>query len=176
MIKNKAIIHIGGHKTGTSAIQAFCVLNKEHLMQTDILYPMDLVTFPERTGGQAHHCLVNLLMDAKTFWKSFNLRPKGLADENIIAALKALPRDKNILISSENLVWLDEQAIATLKELLDGFDVYVVYMLGAKTMLCRRCIRRWWLLSAKPRLLPIIPTKVLRFYSTITELPRDGKL
>lgn len=126
MAKNKAIIHIGGHKTGTSAIQAFCVLNKEHLLQADIVYPMELVTYPDRTGGQAHHCLVNLFMDTKTFWKSFNLRPKGMTDADIVATLKALPRDKSILLSSENLVWLDESAITTLKELLEGFDVYVV--------------------------------------------------
>lgn len=126
MTKKKAIIHIGGHKTGTSAIQAFCVLNAARLEQADILYPPELVTFPERTGGQAHHCLVNLFMDAKSFWKSFNLRPKRMSDEDIVATLKALPRNKNILLSSENLVWLDEPAIAALKELLDGFDVYVV--------------------------------------------------
>jgi hypothetical protein len=126
MTKKKAIIHIGGHKTGTSAIQAFCVLNTARLQQMEILYPKELVTYPERTGGQAHHCLVNLFMDATTFWKSVNLRPNGMADEDIVTALKALPRDKNILLSSENLVWLDNQSINTLKELLTGYDVNVV--------------------------------------------------
>jgi hypothetical protein len=126
MAKKKAIIHIGGHKTGTSAIQAFCVLNSTNLQHVDILYPMELVTYPERTGGQAHHCLVNLFMDATTFWKSVNLRPKGMADDDIVNSLKALPRDKNILLSSENLVWLDKQSIHNLNELLTGFDVYVV--------------------------------------------------
>jgi hypothetical protein len=87
---------------------------------------MELVTYPERTGGQAHHCLVNLFMDATTFWKSVNLRPKGMADDDIINTLKALPRDKNVLLSSENLVWLDNQSINVLKELLAGFDLYVV--------------------------------------------------
>ncbi len=126
MTKKNAIIHIGGHKTGSSAIQSFCMLNATRLQQLGIIYPVELVAFQDRVGGQAHHCLVNLLMDATSFWKSYNLRPKSMSDSDIVAFLKSLPRDKNILLSSENLVWLDKNAIKTLQELLEAFDVHVV--------------------------------------------------
>ncbi|WP_235557277.1 hypothetical protein [Methyloglobulus morosus] len=126
MAKKKAIIHIGGHKTGTSAIQAFCVLNADSLRQMDIIYPLELVSHIDRIGGQAHHGLVNLFMDATTFWKHINLRPKGITDADIVSYLKSLPRDKNILFSSENLMWFDLESIKAFKEMLSGFDVHVV--------------------------------------------------
>jgi hypothetical protein len=126
MIKKKAIIHIGGHKTGTSAIQAFCVLNASRLQQVDIIYPLELLAHVNRVGGQAHHGLVNLFMDATTFWKSVNLRPKSMTDTDIVSYLGSLPRDKNILLSSENLVWLDKVSINALKQMLDGYEVHVV--------------------------------------------------
>ena len=124
--KKKAIIHIGGHKTGTSAIQAFCVLNAMRLAQIGIIYPLELLSNPDMVGAQAHHGLVNLFMDATSFWKSYNLRPKKMKDEDIVSYLKSLPRGKNILLSSENLVWLDNKSIAALTEYLTGFDVHVV--------------------------------------------------
>ena len=126
MTKQKAILHIGGHKTGSSAIQSFCVLNAERLKQLGILYPLELVSDVEKMGGQAQHGLVNLLMDAKSFWKAYNLRPKGMLDADIRSTLKALPRDKNLLLSSENLMWLDKEAIETLRQLLDGYDVHIL--------------------------------------------------
>jgi hypothetical protein len=126
MTKKKAIIHIGGHKTGSTAIQAFCVLNAKRLEQLEIIYPLELLSHPGKVWGQGHHGLVNLFMDATTFWKSFNLRPKKMKDEDIVAYLKSLPREKNILLSTENLVWLDKKSINALKECLAGFDVHVV--------------------------------------------------
>ena len=126
MTKKKAIIHIGGHKTGTTAIQAFCVLNAKRLEQLEIIYPLELLSHPGKVWGQGHHGLVNLFMDATTFWKSFNLRPTKMKDEEIVAYLKSLPRGKNILLSTENLVWLDNKSIKALKQYLDGYDVHVV--------------------------------------------------
>jgi hypothetical protein len=126
MAKKKAIIHIGGHKTGSTAIQAFCALNAVRLARQDIVYPLELLTNPEKPWGQAHHGLVNLFMDATTFWKTFDLRPKKMNDEDVVAYLKALPREKNILLSTENLVWLDTKSINALRQYLDGFDVVVV--------------------------------------------------
>jgi hypothetical protein len=126
MTKKKAIIHIGGHKTGSSAIQAFCVANASRLKTLGITYPLELVSDVDKMGAQAQHGLVNLLMDAKSFWKSFNLRPKSMTDADIKNHLKALPRTENYLFSSENLVWLDKDAIETLKQLLDGFDVHIL--------------------------------------------------
>lgn len=126
MVKKKAILHIGGHKTGTSAIQAFCVSNASRLQHLGILYPLELLTHRDIVGDQAHHGLVNLFMDATTFWKSHNLRPGVMTDADIVSYLKSLPRDKNILLSSENLVWLDTEAINALKHILDGYDVHIV--------------------------------------------------
>jgi hypothetical protein len=126
MAKKKVIIHIGSPKTGTTAIQGFCALNAARLAQLDLVYPLELMQ-SDLIYGQAQHCLVNLFMDATTFWKSINLRPKDMNDEDIISYLKSLSREKNILLSTENLVWLDKKAINTLKEYLAGFDVYVVY-------------------------------------------------
>lgn len=65
-------------------------------------------------------------MDATTFWKSFNLRPKSMADTDIVSYLGSLPRDKNILLSSQNLVWLDKVSINALKQMLDGYEVHAV--------------------------------------------------
>ncbi|MBV5301601.1 MAG: hypothetical protein J0649_07465 [Methylococcales bacterium] len=114
----KVIIHIGGHKTGTSAIQAFCVSNSSKLEQMEIIYPLELLTDINVDGLQAHHGLVNFFISHNSFWDSVDLRPKNVAD--IGRYLKSLPRDKNILLSSENLTWLDGNAIDNFKELLHG--------------------------------------------------------
>lgn len=126
MAKKKAILHIGGHKTGTSAIQAFCLSNAARLEALGILYPLKLISKMDTMGGQAHHGLVNVFMDDTTFWKSYNMRPKSMTDAQIIDLLKTLPRDQNILLSSENLVWLDSQSIIKLKQILEGYDISVV--------------------------------------------------
>lgn len=116
----KAIIHIGGHKTGTSAIQAFCASNSSKLEQMGIIYSLKLLTDINVNGLQAHHGLVNFCMDDD----SVSLKPKDMAD--IGCYVLSLPRDKNILLSSENFTWLDENSIDNLKKLLDGYDIHIV--------------------------------------------------
>lgn len=120
----KAIIHIGGHKTGTTAIQSFCVLNWSLLLDKDVLYPLELITDINTSGLQAHHGLVNFLLDNQPFWKSKDLKPQSISD--IGEYLKSLPRDKNIILSSENLTWLNEKAVDDLKIFLEGYEVYMV--------------------------------------------------
>lgn len=120
----KAIIHIGGHKTGSTAIQSFCASNATYLQQIGLVYPLELLTDINIDGLQAHHGLVNFFMDDSLLWDSVDLKPKAVA--NIGCYLLSLPRDKNILLSSENFTWLDENAIDNFKKLLDGYDVHIV--------------------------------------------------
>ena len=87
---NTLFIHAGLHKTGTSAIQDFCDLNRSFLAEHNIIYPP---TYP----FQAHHAFASRLKgkDAKEI--------KELVDQYVVLHLSELSADSNVLISSEML-------------------------------------------------------------------------
>ncbi len=122
MKKKKIYLHIGFHKTGTSALQEFLNDNREQLEKNGIFYP--------RSYGSSYPGNVDLS------W-AFNPNPPkwgNVTDENRItildyymAQIQETKADK-IIISSEDFSLLDSnfEIIENIKEYFIDFDVTVI--------------------------------------------------
>lgn len=115
----KAIVHIGAHKTGTTAIQSTLWNNVEALKRSALTYPMELTTAQPHFNSQ--QCVAYTLLGMKKF-----SRVARDSDVDPLEYLAALPRDGDLLLSSENLMRLNAAQIARLGEHLRGFDVRVI--------------------------------------------------
>jgi len=117
----KIIFHIGIHKTGTTAIQAFCTRNREMLAQRGLLYPSVYTKF------NAHHPLPWAL-GVRHPDKTDGDKPEDIAAA-ILEEAKARRADK-VLISSEEFRNLDNHAVLMqLRSLFAGTDQEVVVYL-----------------------------------------------
>jgi hypothetical protein len=115
----KAIVHIGAHKTGTTAIQSTLWMNAGALGRSALAYPMELTTPQPHFNSQ--QCIAYTLLGMKKF-----SRVARDSDVDPLEYLDALPRDRDLLISSENFMRLNVQQIARLGERLHGFDIRVI--------------------------------------------------
>jgi SAM-dependent methyltransferase len=120
MIK-KAIIHIGGHKTGTTSIQKTLLDNTELLTNNNINYPAELVLKQNYLYGQ--HSVAWYLTN-----KQFKLgQTLSFEAEKITYFFEKLRSQKtDLLLSSEELIWLNDEEIKHLKTLLPEFEFYII--------------------------------------------------
>ena len=115
----KVFLHIGYPKTGTTAIQGGLYINREKLKTYGYCYPMSgLIGTGKQSLAEA--------MDAG-FQEDTENRFKAdiplLIDEMHSTTLP------NIIISNERFALFKPDVIAELKDLLNGFDVYIVMYL-----------------------------------------------
>jgi len=115
-------LHIGRHKTGTTAIQDFLSANRAILAQHGILYPAEL------TGTQAHHGLVLALEERNNASRN----PRGLdsvVDTRLSDYLGRLRAEAHAapdsIISSEGLQRVDPRLVAE----MFGADVKILVYL-----------------------------------------------
>lgn len=108
------IIHAGWHKTGSTAIQEWCVRNADLLGQHGILYP----TGPDLMWG-GHHKMAWALGVAHPF-----ADPKFDAAAFLRDQLQRA--DKTLLLSSEDFEFLPEKGIRQLRELTGGLTVRII--------------------------------------------------
>ncbi len=114
----KLILHIGGHRTGSTSIQAALSSSFDELLKNGILYPkagLDTV---------AHHCYVN------------SLRKSGVPGFSEVAPLETLLADlkqeiaasgcHTVLISSEEFINSPEIPSSSLSQLLGLFSEVLV--------------------------------------------------
>ena len=119
-------LHIGTHKTGSTAIQYFLDANREALAARGVLYPRS--GRPQRRAiAYGHHLLANELTDPRPA-----ARRRQRAGEPRAAwdALKAELRDARediAVVSAEGFDRLaTQQQFSALRSYLDGLDVKVV--------------------------------------------------
>ncbi|WP_460274236.1 hypothetical protein [Celeribacter sp. ULVN23_4] len=95
-MKPKLILHAGTHKTGTTAIQAFCAANRDMLAQQGLLYP----TLPlhGKKAAQQHHDIAHALAE-----KSQRLTIKTAAKLVEDWAQELQGTDTTLLLSAEPL-------------------------------------------------------------------------
>lgn len=113
-MKKTLFIHIGAHKTGTSAIQKFLSINRNVLKKGGFLYP---------GGGPAHHDMVHdfLTLSADEIRKNPNLVTSRYFTE--IRGSRA----ETVILSSEEFENLNS-GIASLREyLIPEFSVKVIF-------------------------------------------------
>ena len=103
---NKIFLHVGPHKTGTTLIQKFMLDNQTKLLNSKLFYPKQLV----RIFG--HHEFRDRLKD------------KSLRASDIEFIKKY---DGNVLLSSEDLISLNEDHFKYLKSCFSGYQIEVIY-------------------------------------------------
>ncbi|MGB5952914.1 MAG: hypothetical protein WBG57_10450 [Ornithinimicrobium sp.] len=111
----KLFVHIGSHKTGTTAIQHYSAAHREELSDQGLLYP----SFEKlgRRPGRSHLALVSGLQGLR--------RPNVPSFEESLSFLhmtrdEAIARGNNILFSAENIFRLKARSRSRLFELLLG--------------------------------------------------------
>lgn len=122
--RRKAIVHIGMHKTGTTAIQVFATSNQAALRQAGLYWPDEFPAGAEYVG--AHHYIAWGLQGQQD-----TLARYGYGADFIAATRQRLQRrpEADLLLSTENFDDLDAGQIAALATLLEGFDVHIVLYL-----------------------------------------------
>lgn len=115
------VLHIGMHKTGTSAVQAFCRANQQRLRAQGIAYPTGV--FKEHPGQ--HSELYDLAKDASA---------DGVAAFASDIRASHVDECDTVFLSGENLCAADKElATSTVKGLLAVFDyVNVVFVVRNK--------------------------------------------
>lgn len=105
------VIHIGAPKTGSSAIQRFCIKNRRALRDAGYYYPKHAVDKNGVSGG--HSILAGLLRREKVGLAKLYFR---------YLLLKARLQGKTLLLSSEGFC----RSAARFAPLLEGLNVWVV--------------------------------------------------
>ncbi len=123
----KLYIHVGTHKTGTTAIQYSLLSNQETLKNHNLLYPKK--GRPTKGAIHGHHLLPWSFLDKyKNYIKKIegeNLSHKDIFND-LLEELRSSDCTK-IILSSENFELLDTESIIKIKEYFFDFDVYVVF-------------------------------------------------
>lgn len=138
MTKPRLILHIGSHKTGTTAIQRFCGKHRDALFQQGILYPSyDLVQEKEH---YAHLALAHGIAGLDERWPKEKIRlfmgkAAALCPEGGSVMLSAEPLFRHLIVVSRKMTkhlpdreyWLAKRRyIEAVAEVLQDFDVEVV--------------------------------------------------
>lgn len=131
---NKLYVHIGMGKTGTSAIQFFVSENSKKLDELGFLYPeFDnnenlLEKNLDYTAGNGQ--LIISSIENKDYIKLFNF-----IDENI--------ENKNIIFSSENLLFYFAKDSNLLQKLIEKYDVIIVLYIRKQDEFYNSLVNQW---------------------------------
>lgn len=102
----KLYLHVGPHKTGTTLIQKTMLDNQGLLLQQGVFYPKNFVTI------FGHHDFRNKIQD------------EAITDEDVLFLEHT---EKNVLLSSEDFISLNEKNFRYLKQRLSNFDIEIIY-------------------------------------------------
>lgn len=116
----KAIIHIGAHKTGSTAIQVVAYENARALQQAGINYPLRFAR-SNGTHWYGHHSIAFFLQGKKDAAESCCEAPDSLT-----ADIECISRSEDLLLSSEVFSILKTEQIMRLRNLLAGFDFEIL--------------------------------------------------
>jgi hypothetical protein len=122
----KIIIHVGPHKTGSTAIQEMCIVNADILLAQGILFKWKIDTL------SSNHELVEAIQnrESEKLVLIFGYLRKKLVDKCI----------SNVLFSSENFSLFSKSDIIYLKNIISPFDIEVMYVQRSPLLQ----IYSWW--------------------------------
>ncbi len=132
MDKKKLFLHIGSHKTGSTALQVFLTENRNLLLKDGILYPD--IGCPE-FSRHGQHLLAWLFFTTPGYLPVFegNVIEKSTLEEmNLVSEIKSAALSEginSIILSSEEFSVLRPSEIDTLSKNLVDFDVEVIIYL-----------------------------------------------
>jgi len=110
------LVHVGLHKTGTTAIQSLLAAAREDLAARDIRYP---------GPGEAHHNAARALLRRRTGWADSGSAPPSMRVWKRLAH-KATEHPGRTVISSEFLSHASDEDVARLVETLGKERVHIV--------------------------------------------------
>lgn len=125
-MRKKIYLHIGTHKTGSTAVQAFAARHSDELQRRGLLYPTAGRPALERLAS-GHHLLPWTRMEHvnwKPAWGDRASDPQRVWDDLIDEIEKS--SCSAVLISSEEFDVLDDEGAAFVAEKLAGHDVHVL--------------------------------------------------
>lgn len=128
-MKKRIFLHIGAHKTGSTSLQSWAVLNFDLLRRKDFYY----VTSGRNIDGN----------HSEIAWA---LRGDSRAGSDIIARLIYEIKhvdESNILISGEEFEYLSQDHINDLRVIFDDFDVNIIIVLRPQHEIIRSQYTEW---------------------------------
>ncbi len=90
------VLHIGFHKTGTSALQEWLSENPAYLRRHNVFYPKPLLGFP------SHLELVSAIRPKLIHWRNDMIEPEYVYN-HFLNEIKNAPKNATIILSSEEL-------------------------------------------------------------------------
>lgn len=131
-MKKTVYLHIGTHKTGTSAIQGFSANNSEYLLSEGFYYP-DIPRPHIKGRGIGHHLLPWYVLDHAVpdrVYGEFSQKKESIFP-SLISDIESTECD-NVILSSEEFDRLNIEQIRQLKSYFENVDVKVVSYLRRK--------------------------------------------
>lgn len=129
----KIYIHIGTHKTGTTAIQNFSGQHAKKLEALDVFYPVVSRAIINDVPSLGHHLLPWYLLNHPVpdkFFGQFEDKKQSLFP-SLIAAIKSSNCD-NVVLSSEAFDRLDQEQILKLHGFFQQYDIKIIVYLRRK--------------------------------------------
>jgi hypothetical protein len=117
----RVFLHIGTHKTGTTAIQKFCANAEDRLRRDGILYPKSGRPKVEHGAQYGHHLLAWAIRGKKGI--------DHIDDWNKVLKEIDAAEQQTVVLSSEDFETCTEEEIAQIDAILEGFDVHVILYL-----------------------------------------------
>lgn len=118
MSSDDVIIHIGFHKTATSAVQEYCANQRELLLANGIWYPQSIGDFP------GHQELAWVLMTEQPPWADRHYDP--IQVRRHYAAQLATHPGIPMLISSEEFCREPQRTVCELEQIFAGAALHIV--------------------------------------------------
>jgi len=119
MARKQLILHVGFHKSGTTALQEAFFKQREKLLENEVLYP--------NIGRSAHHKVAWALTQRPWGWKN---RGGELTPHRVFSKMVRLinsSRVKKVVLSSEFFSELDLENIRKIKAEVKNRDVRVLF-------------------------------------------------
>jgi hypothetical protein len=133
--RRKLYVHIGMHKTGTTAIQRFSARNRESLLNSGMLYPK----LPLETElGFVHHFLVAVACCADEKTRNYlvgSFDPHSLAlinnytSEQLISIVLSQidETQKDVVMTSEAFYLLDDVSVKNFGDIFKKFEIIPIF-------------------------------------------------
>lgn len=114
-------LHIGTPKTGTTSIQNFFSIHREHLLKKGFLYPLSGRYFHPSYVQFSHHNLVWYLTQGEmgAYYPDYGNYESLIKEIDLV-------NPQNVLISSESFCKLNYDQISSLKKCLLGYTIKIV--------------------------------------------------
>ena len=121
MPQKELILHVGFHKSGTSALQESLANQREELNKAGVLYPS--------IGKKAHHRVVWGLSQKPWGWKAKGAEKTSFKTFSRMASLINLSSASKIVLSSEFFAELEPEHIRKLASSIRGRQVKILFTL-----------------------------------------------